>query len=257
MIHITMILPLLLVLIYVPPLTAQLPESDEITYRAYVSNQDVNEAKEAWKKAVKVRENEHVKNPKDIAVRYKLALAQFGLLHMTMQDKDEALFEAYVDETEKNLESLCTENKQWAEPHALLSAVYGLTMAYSPWKGMYLGSKSENLMEEARMSNPDSPLVWKLYANSKYFTPEIWGGDLKEAIKAYQKSIQLYESDSSKIKFNWYYLDTFAFLGQAYTKNKEYAKTVSLYEKALAIEPEFHWVKHVLLPKAMEQYLKY
>ena len=171
---------------------------------------------------------------------------------MTMRDQDEELFDAYADQTEQNLEFILSENKNWAEPRALLSAVYGLRMGYSPWQGMFLGPKSQSLMDKAMKDGPESPLVWKLYANSRYFTPEMWGGDLKEAIKAYEKSIQLYERDPAKTKFNWYYLDTLAFLGQAYSKNGESSKAVTQYEKALQVEPEFYWIKNALLPKAKE-----
>ena len=229
---------------------AQVGESNEAAYKAYLGDQDVKVVKELWKKVVADAKSKHEANPKDQNSLYDLALTQFGLLSATMRDKDEDLFDDYTDETEKNLETLLDNNKKWGEARALLSAQYGLTMGYSPWKGMYLGSKSQSLMEKAQADAPNSPLVWKLYGNSKFFTPETWGGDLKEAIKAYEKSIQLYESNPDKIKFNWFYLDTIAFLGQAYMKDGQTSKAISTYEKALKVEPNFSWVKLNLLPKA-------
>ena len=95
-------------------------------------------------------------------------------------------------------------------------------------------------------------MVWKIYANSKLFTPEMWGGDLKEAIQAFEKSIALYEANPNDLPFNWFYLDTLAFQGQAYLKDGQRAKAISTYEKALKVEPEFAWVKNVLLPKAQK-----
>lgn len=227
----------------------QSPESNEAMYNAYLT-QEVKSAKESWKKVVAANQAICDRNPNDTDALYSLALAQFGLLSATMRDQDEDLFDTYVDKTEKNLETLIEKNKTWGEPRALLSALYGLKMGYSPWKGMYLGAKSSSLMDKARKDTPNSPLVWKLYANSKFFTPETWGGDLKEAIKAYEKSIQLYESDPERKKFNWFYLDTFAFLGQAYQKEDNQSKAVNVYKKALEVEPEFGWVKYNLLPKA-------
>ena len=105
-------------------------------------------------------------------------------------------------------------------------------------------------MEQALKDSPSSPLVWKLYGNSKLFTPETWGGDIKEAIKAYEKSLRLFESVPEQIKNNWFYLDTMAFLGHAYMKDGNPAKAIIIYEKALAVESEFSWVKFGLLPKA-------
>jgi tetratricopeptide (TPR) repeat protein len=229
---------------------AQVGESNEGAYKAYLGDQDVNIVKTMWKKVVADARIKHEQNPKDQNLFYDYAVTQFGLLTATMRDKDEDLFDDYADNTEENLEGLLDINKKWAEPRALLSAVYGLRMGYSPWKGMYLGSKSQSLMEKALADSPNSPLVWKLYGNSKFFTPETWGGDLKEAIKAYEKAIQLFESDLDKTKFNWFYLDTIAFLGQAYQKDGQTSKALATYEKAIKVEPNYNWVKFNLLPKA-------
>jgi tetratricopeptide (TPR) repeat protein len=81
-------------------------------------------------------------------------------------------------------------------------------------------------------------------------TPEAWGGDVKEAIKAFQRSIELYEASPEKSKDNWFYLDTIAFLGKAYEKDKQQAKAIETYEKAIRLEPGFAWVKYILLPQA-------
>ena len=230
--------------------SAQVGESNEAAYKAYLGDQDVKVVKELWKKVVADAKSKYEESPKDQNLLFDVTLTQFGLLSATMRDKDEDLFDDYVDDTEKNLETLLDNNKKFGEARALLSASYGLTMGYSPWKGMYLGSKSSSLMEKAQSDAPSSPLVWKLYGNSKYFTPETWGGDLKEAIRAYEKSIQLYEGDPAKIKSNWFYLDTMAFLGQAYLKDGQTSKAIAIYEKALKAEPNFSWVKMNLLPKA-------
>ena len=229
-------------------LNGQSPEVDEHTYQAYLGGKDLSATKTDWKNIVALRKKESDSKPNDKNSKYRLALAQFGLLSATMRDQDEDLFDDYIDQTEDNLEAIIKQYKDWGEPKALLSSVYGLKLAYSPWKGMYLGPKSANLMEKARKQSPSSPLVWKLYGNSKFFTPEMWGGDLKEAIQAYEKAIELYKTDTGSTEFNWFYLDTYAFLGQAYNKNEERSKALATYERALTIEPGFYWVKKVLMP---------
>jgi tetratricopeptide (TPR) repeat protein len=222
-------------------------ESNEVTYKAYLT-QNIQDAKEQWKKIV--ADAKLVLKSNERQSLYDLVLAQFGLLTASMRDQDEDLFDDYADETEKKLKILISQSHSPAEPRALLAALYGLKMGYSPMKGMFLGPKSQSLMDNALKEAPTSPLVWKLYANSKFFTPETWGGDITEAIKSYEKSIRLYESDSLKIKNNWLYLDAIAFLGQAYLKNKQPAKAIETFEKALKVEPNYSWVTLVLLPKA-------
>lgn len=219
-------------------------------YQAYLRN-DPNTLQE-WKKAVQHRQQELSKNSVDPTLNYALLLAQFGLLNATMKTKDEELFDDYYDATLETVEKITDADKKWAEPFAIQSAIYGLKMGYSPMQGMILGSKSSGLIEKAKKLNNSSPLVWKIYANSKFFTPEMWGGDLKEAILAYEKSIQLFEAKPDDLRFNWHYLDVLAFQGQAYLKDGQRAKAISTYEKALKVEPEFAWVKNVLLPKAQK-----
>jgi tetratricopeptide (TPR) repeat protein len=225
-------------------------ECHEKAYKAYLGAQDPKVVKEMWKTVVSDEQTKLTANPTDIKQQYVVALSKFGLLSATMRDKDETLFEEYADKTEEDLEQIIDADKKWSEPRALLSALYGLKMAYSPIKGMYLGPKSSNLIEKALTDSPASPLVWKIYANSKFFTPETFGGDVKEAIKAYEKSIALYEIDPASVKNNWMYLDALAFLGQAYMKDGQSSKAVVVYEKALKAEPNFMWVKASLLPNA-------
>lgn len=224
--------------------------TDENMYRAYLSSE---QATDAWKKAIADRQAELQKNPKDQQASFKVALAQFGLLSSTMRYQDEDLFDAFYDDTEDNLRSIIAANKQWGDPQALLSAVYGLKMGYSPMQGMFLGSKSNNLTEKAKKLSPSSPLVWKVYANAKLFTPDMWGGDIKMAIEGYEKCIQLFESRPDQLKHNWMYLDALAFQGQAYLKNGDTGKAIQAYEKALKAEPNFGWVRDLLLPKAKAQ----
>jgi tetratricopeptide (TPR) repeat protein len=220
-------------------------------YRAYLGARDAKANKELWKNIVQSCQHVSDKNPQNMNDRYRLGLAQFGLLSSTMSTKDEDLFDDYVDQAESNLEKIKTGRS--AEAKAILSAVYGLQLGYSPWKGMFLGPKSGSLMAKALKENPTSPLIWKLYANSKFHTPESFGGDIKEAITAYEKAVKLYEEDPAGIKNNWFYIDTMAFLGQAFMKTGETSKAVDVYEKALAFEPEFSWVKYSLLPAAKKK----
>jgi tetratricopeptide (TPR) repeat protein len=225
--------------------TAQTPE--EKIYRAYLSQQIETSL---WKEAVSIRQAAAKKSPQDTRARFQLALAQFALISGTMRNQDEDLFDEYYDPLLDNLKAISEKDKNWAEPYALQSAAYGIKMGYSPMQGMVLGGKSDNLIEKAKRLDPNSALAWKVYANAKFFTPEMWGGDLDEAIAGYEKALQLYESKPETLPYNWMYLDTMAFLGQALLKKGERAKAIAIYEKALKTEPEFGWVKFVLLPKA-------
>jgi tetratricopeptide (TPR) repeat protein len=221
--------------------------SDELQYKAYLSSDN---SFLLWKQSVNAHQGALDKKPEDDSLRYNLVFAQFGLLNATLRTKDEDTFDEYYDKAVKLTDELIVHNKKWAEPQALLSALYGVKMAYSSIQGMVLGSKSNSLISKAKQLNPNSAFVWKVYANSKFFTPEMFGGDLDEAIESYTRCIQLYEAKPEALKNNWHYLDALAFLGQAYVKRENKVEAIATFEKALKNEPDFYWVKNVLLPKA-------
>lgn len=218
----------------------------DVQYQAYLSG---DQALTLWKQAVTICQAAVDKNTGNDSVLFNLTLAQYGVMNATMRTKDEDTFDAYYDKAIDHIKPIIDRNKKWGDPMALQSAMYGLKMGFSPMQGMVLGSKSSSLVEKATKLSPDSPFVWKVYATSKYFTPEMFGGDLDEAIDAYKKSIQLFET-KAMTKTNWHYLDALAFLGQAYIKKGNKTEAVATLEKALKAEPGFGWVKNVLLPKA-------
>ncbi|MEM9327371.1 MAG: hypothetical protein AAGA85_17015 [Bacteroidota bacterium] len=199
-----------------------------------------------WERAV-AEKQAHFDQNSSIENRYQLALTQFGLVNATMKDQEEKTFNKYADDLEDHLDYLIDEGYQAANAKALLSGLYGFKIGHSSWKGMFLGSKASSLATAALSEDPESPIVRKMYANNKLFTPEVWGGDVSEAIKSYERSQELFEAQDTDT-FNWMYLDNFAWLGQAYQQKENYAAAEATYKKALEVEQGFSWIKYGLLP---------
>lgn len=220
---------------------------DDLMYRAYLSR---DAEKETWQKIIKTLTQTVNNHPADKHAHFNLAYARLGLLTAAIKTEDEDWFDEHYKETHRSLEKAIKLDKQWAEPYAVQGAIYGLKIGFSPMQGMFLGPKSSSLLDKAKAMDPKSALAWKVYANGKFFTPEMWGGDTDEAIKAYETAIALYEQDKDALAHNWMYLDALAFLGQAYQRKGNPRKAIATYEKALAVEPQFEWVKNVLLPQA-------
>ncbi len=212
----------------------------KITYNAYLSG-----VMNIWEQGIRQAKEQYIgsKNQDD---RFELALTLYGVLNATMKDKDKDIFEKYVDVTVDHLESMIESKYKLAECKALLSAIYGLKIAYTPWMGMFYGPKSDILIEDAMEIDSRSPLVQKLYGNSKYFTPEMWGGNPDDAILAYREAIRLFEEGD--ISNDWLYLDTFAWLGSAMSKQGDKEKAREVFTRALELEPDYNWVKYALLP---------
>ena len=212
-------------------LSAQSPS--ETQYGAFLTA-----SKTLWEQSVKQAAKEHGDQS------FEAAIAYMGLLNNTMATQDEDTFDEYIDTTVDLLKSIIETNPDSGEPKAVLSSVYGLIMAYSPMKGMLYGSKSNSLMDAAIKSDPNSPLVQKLYAGSKLYTPKMFGGNSKEAVASYEKSVEIFEKGETAS--NWLYLDALMGLSLAYQKVERVEDAKKTLNKALNIEPEFGWAMGVL-----------
>lgn len=212
-------------------ISAQKP--NEKQYLAYLKA-----SKTLWEQSVKESESSYGEKS------FEKAMALYGLLSNTMASKDQATFDNYKDETIDILKHLIDNDSQWGEPMAVLASVYGLIIAYSPWRGMYLGMRSSSLMDEAMVLQPESALVQKLFAQSMLYTPDTWGGDPIKARKAYEKSLGLFEESS--MKNNWLYLDTLMGLALAHKKSERTEEAIAELEKALLVEPRYSWAKITL-----------
>jgi len=209
---------------------------DQLMKKAYVTN-----SKTLWKQAV-------TKSEGDL---WTSALAHYGLLIGTMSDQDEALFDEYIDRTLDLLKKLEEEPAYTAEALAIRSGVYGLIMAYSPWKGMVYGYKSSSCLEKAYELAPKSPIVLSLQANSLYYTPTAFGGDKVEASKKFEQSVALFEEGA--VNDNWMYLYTLANLGQAYHAIDKDEQALAIYNQALELAPDFYYVSKVLKPRVQKK----
>lgn len=220
-------------------------ELNEIMYQAYLQR-----SQPLWGKALALQQKESSTKNNSVEAQMKLAYTYFSMLNGTLATQNETLFDQHVGEAKKLLKKIMDKYPASGEAKAMLSSIYGNEIAYSSMKGMLLGGKSSSLAEKGKEQEPSSPLTWCVYASNKFYTPTAFGGSLKESILAFEKAILLFEEKPAQLVFNWLYLDALAVLGKAYQKEGETKKAIATYEKALSVEPNFGWVKHVLLPAA-------
>ncbi|WP_258100978.1 tetratricopeptide repeat protein [Marinoscillum pacificum] len=204
------------------------------TYQAYVSNSQT-----IWQRVI----------DQSTESSYERALAQYGFLNSTLSEMDDEAFHRYYDETIDLLDELIDSETKIAECKALKSSIYGFELAYNSYKGMFLGPKSSSLISDAYGMDGDNPLVVKLYATSKLYTPEMFGGDPELAVTEFERSVKLFENKSDTTH-NWLYLDALAHLGLACQKVGDHNKALTVFKKALQSEPDFGWVKYGLAPSS-------
>jgi tetratricopeptide (TPR) repeat protein len=139
--------------------------------------------------------------------------------------------------------------KPLPESHALLSSVLGQMIGADPSLGMTLGPQSGQEMTDALSYGATNPRVWMLAGISSMFTPAEYGGSLSNAEIQLNKAIELFASDHPVSPApSWGQAEAYAWLGQVLQKENKSADAATAYNKALALQPDFTWVKMVLLP---------
>ena len=141
--------------------------------------------------------------------------------------------------------------KPMAESHALLASMLGRQIGFQWYKAFILGPQSGQEMTTAIALGPDNPRVWLLRGTGAMFTPAAFGGGLDKAEAYLKKAEQLFVKDHPVAPApSWGRAEVYAWLGQIYQRQKKTAEAVAAYNKALEINPDFRWVKFVLLPSA-------
>jgi len=185
---------------------------------------------------------------------YYAGFAHKRIVEVAGQD-DEDLALKQLNISIDHLEKAVEADDEFAEAHALLASVYGQKLGRKPQLGMELGPKTSKVMERAKKLAPDNPRVVMMQATSDLFAPKTWGGDPQKAIEGFRRATTLFDSyrPSGPLQPDWGHSESYAWLGIAYMKQDQYEQARTALAQALEINPDFNWVKHVLLPKAKKE----
>ena len=181
---------------------------------------------------------------------YYIALADYriaGLLSEESKDQASEHLKVAVEHLEKATEI----DPEAAEAYALLSSAYGLQIGLSPMKSMLLGPRVGKASQKAKQLAPDNPRVVLSAAISDFNTPEMFGGSKEKGLQGFQRAAELFaqEEPTDPIQPVWGHREACAWLGIAYQNQGELESARAAFEKALEVDPDFGWVKYVLLPE--------
>lgn len=181
-------------------------------------------------------------------MRYTLAYVDWRLYPLLMTDKGKR-GEVYIQEAEKQLKELVKAEPGNAEAHALLSTVYGQEIGTSVWEGMVLGPKSSASIDTALKLAKDDPRVALQAGVGAMFTPKMFGGGTEKAEKELRRAEALFSKEPTNTAWpNWGRLDVLAWMGQLLASKGDREGARAYYNRALALEPDYGWVRYVLLP---------
>ena len=168
-------------------------------------------------------------------------------------DKEKAI--AYLDSAVDHLARAIEKENDFAEAHALLSSCYGIKISFAPFKAIVLGPKSGMEMQKAENLSPENPRIALLGAIGTYNTPALFGGGKEKGLDALKKAAELFDrwNQADSLLPDWGSAEVYAWIGMAYVDRNETILARKAFENAVRINPDYAWVKYVLLPKVTSQ----
>lgn len=115
-------------------------------------------------------------------------------------------------------------------------------------KAPVLGPRSMKLIKRAYRADADDVQALSAMGSMLYHAPAIFGGDREEGIRYIERAVRKIE-ESGGAAGDWYYLSLLVMLAQFTEVQRGPEAAAALYEKILAAEPGFTWVRDELYPQ--------
>lgn len=127
------------------------------------------------------------------------------------------------------------------ESHAVLSTVYGLSIAANPARGLWLGKRVMDQEKLARNLNPDNPRVLYLAGMNRYYGPALLGGK-SEGLNLLLAAEKLFAAEAAKpggpVEPRWGRSTCLVFIGKTYNALGKPAEAEQYFRKALELNPQ-------------------
>jgi len=214
-------------------------------YNAYIHNR-----MEDWKTVIDEMDN---RKTSDTSLLAELLNYQYGYIGFCLAMEKEKEAGRYLELAEENLEFLEENGYRQSIIHAYKSAFYGFKIGLSPLKATFLGPKSLKQAQLAIEADPTEPLGYIQQGNAQFYMPPVFGGSKTEAIEKFKLALDLMTKDGQSVKNDWNYLSLLVLIAQSYEEMEKWEQAKKYYNQALAVEPEFKWVKNELLPGLLKK----
>ena len=216
-------------------LTAQ--SHEQLALTAYLSGQEAD-----WQTALTATET--ITDPKTRLLT-RAAYHQEAL-GVAMGREEPELADRHLDALEEAIDAYWKLDEDSAEAHARYSALLGFKIARKPMLGMIYGSRASKYARRAVELDPDHPAALMAITYNLYYTPEQWGGNKAAALTHIEKAAKNLPADW---RTDYQSLSVLALYGQVLAGNGQTDAARAVYQKALAAQPDFRYVKRYLLPE--------
>ena len=242
-----LIFPVLLYLLTMPEKsTAQ--DYNEIFYECYISS-DMDPWKETMEQMVVDLDSSNYDQ------LFEVVLAWYGYIGYCIGNNKKSEAESYLRSGWTYIEKLCKRPEENdAAPFALKSGFYGLEMALSKYKALYLVPRSLSALRQAAETDSSDVHYHIQKGNQMYYFPSLLGGDKEVAIYHYKKAIELMEAGNRYHKRHWFYLNSLITLGYSYEVTGHIDQARTIYHKIHQLEPQFKWFNEEVWPDFVKKY---
>jgi Tfp pilus assembly protein PilF len=199
--------------------------------------------------AVKPLDAAIARAPNDPALLYTRAFAHYASSVLHRKPTDRAALQQCFETSVSLLERV--KGAPWeAEADALRASILGQLIGLKGgMSGMTLGPQSDRLLQRAEKAAPGNPRVLMFRGISLLNTPAIFGGDTAAGTKLLQQAVDRFAAGSSPTNGpQWGQADALTWLGIGKQKAGDTAGARAAWQQALALEPNYAWVKFALLP---------
>lgn len=182
----------------------------------------------------------------------ELANYYYGYIGYLLGKKRTKDAEVYLKRGEDMMDQIIAKNPKCPEAYAYKGAFLGFRISVDRSIAVILGPRSVFNINKAYDLDKENLQAMIDRANVYFYSPGIVGGDVDKAILLYKKAAALMERTGLS-RENWEYFNLLVLLAKAYDQSGEQAEARKVYEKMLAIEPGFLWVKNDLLPDLLKR----
>lgn len=218
------------------------PEMLKKLYSAYIGNR-----MDIWETTLAEIKNRGA-SATDYQSMYQLSVSYYGYIAYLIGTDQKPKARIYLDQAFTLLDKMENLRPDNSAVHSLEAAFLAYRIALDTYKAVYLGPKSLYHIERAIELDNRNPLAWLQKANALYYMPEVMGGSKTEALKYYRMAIDLMESEPAQLQHNWLYLNMLTIMAMGYANTGNVDLAQKTYEKILACEPDYQWVRDELYP---------
>lgn len=166
--------------------------------------------------------------------------------HRLESEPDSA--QALLERAQDILDPAAERENAIPETHALRGSVIGMRIT-NMLKGITMGPGADAAIERALEAGPENPRVWLARGIGTLNKPGFVGGGVEPALEQFERARVLFERDDPAPGHPaWGEAELRAWIGIAHAQEGRTEEARRAFEAALRIEPEFEWVRYVLLP---------